>query len=116
MLSAGENVLPARGMQSIPQQIADSLPTDRIKLKHAVTQVERRAVTLSSGEKVEGAAVVTVANPSLRARLATRLAIGFLSAFFGVVFQFGHFAQLCASKSDHPAQGLEAGPLTTFSQ
>jgi phytoene dehydrogenase-like protein len=58
MLAAGENVLPARGMQSIPQQIADSLPSARIKLGHAVTKVEGTALTLSSGQNVAGSAIV----------------------------------------------------------
>lgn len=58
MLAAGDNVLPARGMQSIPQQIADSLPSARLKLGHAVTQVEATTLTLSSGQKVRGSAIV----------------------------------------------------------
>jgi protoporphyrinogen oxidase len=58
MLAAGDNVLPARGMQSIPQQIADSLPSESIKLGHAVTRVEATTITLSSGENVCGSAIV----------------------------------------------------------
>lgn len=58
MLAAGDNVLPARGMQSIPQQIADSLPPARIKLRHAVTKVEATTLTLSSGQSVRGSAIV----------------------------------------------------------
>jgi protoporphyrinogen oxidase len=58
MLAAGDNVLPARGMHSIPQQIADSLPSARIKLAHAVTKVEATTLTLSSGQSVQGSAIV----------------------------------------------------------
>lgn len=58
MLAAGDNVLPTRGMQSIPQQIADGLPSSRIKLRHAVTKLEGTTLTLASGESVRGSAIV----------------------------------------------------------
>jgi phytoene dehydrogenase-like protein len=58
MLSTGENVLPARGMQSIPEQLAGALPPEKIRLSQPVTRVEGRSITLASGETIEGSAVV----------------------------------------------------------
>lgn len=58
MLAKGDNVLPARGMQAIPNQIAESLPQASINLLQPAAKVKQGSVSLSSGEEVKGRAVV----------------------------------------------------------
>ncbi|MBX9666164.1 MAG: FAD-dependent oxidoreductase [Candidatus Obscuribacterales bacterium] len=58
MLARGDNVLPAHGMQSIPMQIADSLPADHIHYNQPVAQVEGSSIRLASGRKVHGRAII----------------------------------------------------------
>lgn len=56
--SLGYAALPERGMQSIPQQIADSLPTGSIRLQATVGKLEDRAVVLSDGQRISADAVL----------------------------------------------------------
>lgn len=58
MLAVGDNVLPAGGMQAIPNQIADSLPKNSIKLNSKVDSLDGKSVLLASGEKLTAKAVV----------------------------------------------------------
>ncbi len=58
MLARGDNVLPAHGMQSIPMQIAESLPADHIHYNQPVAQVEGSSIRLASGRKVHGRAII----------------------------------------------------------
>jgi phytoene dehydrogenase-like protein len=58
MLSKGDNVLPSRGMQAIPEQMALSLPQENLLLNCGVKELSGRMVTLSSGQKFEGTATV----------------------------------------------------------
>lgn len=69
MLAEGDNVLPAGGMQAIPDQIASRLPDDAIKFGCRASKVEGRKVTLQSGEELEGAAVVIATDEPQRRRL-----------------------------------------------
>lgn len=58
MLADGDNVLPAKGMQAIPDQIASRLTGHAIKLNARVGSVEGKKVSVEGGEKLECAAVV----------------------------------------------------------
>ncbi len=58
MLAKGDNTLPSMGMQSIPTQIAQHLPSESICFLHKVTHVDNGSVKLSTGETLTGKAVV----------------------------------------------------------
>lgn len=58
MLASGDNALPARGMQAIPEQIASKLPKEQIRLNAPVRSIEGSQVVLTSGEVIRGNPVV----------------------------------------------------------
>ncbi len=58
MLARGDNTLPAQGMQAIPEQLARLLPAKSIRLNSSVISIDRNKVTLASGERLRGFAVV----------------------------------------------------------
>jgi phytoene dehydrogenase-like protein len=58
MFSLGSATLPSDGMEAIPRQLAAKLPAENIHLKSRVARVEARAVTLESGERIDGRQVV----------------------------------------------------------
>ena len=57
-LSEGQSVLPSRGMQALPQQMASRLAEDTIHLNTVVSSIDRTKVTLDSGESITARAVV----------------------------------------------------------
>ncbi len=64
MFSQGDAALPASGMGAIPQQIANALPQNSIRLNCKVARIDGQTVTLESGERLEAPAVVlATANP-----------------------------------------------------
>ncbi|MEQ9461383.1 MAG: NAD(P)/FAD-dependent oxidoreductase [Phycisphaeraceae bacterium] len=69
--SQGGAVIPARGIQSIPIQLAQKLPTDSIRLNTTVHNIDpnRHAVTLSTGEQLSASSVILAADPSSTAQL-----------------------------------------------
>lgn len=58
MFSQGEAVLPSRGMQAIPEQLAGRLPRGSLRLECTVAKVSPSGVRLRSGEDLEADAVV----------------------------------------------------------
>lgn len=58
MFSKGDAVLPERGMQAIPDQLAAGLSADAIRLRTAVASVDGKGVTLESGERIAGVATL----------------------------------------------------------
>jgi phytoene dehydrogenase-like protein len=58
MMAEGDTVVPAKGMQRIPEQIAARLPAGSIRCGAKVTAATPSSVSLASGERVDGAAVV----------------------------------------------------------
>ena len=58
MFSQGEVALPATGMQCIPQQLESKLPEDSVMTNARVECIEGKQVTLSSGQRLSGQAVV----------------------------------------------------------
>lgn len=74
MFSRGHATLPARGMQEIPRQLAGRLPADAVRLGTSVTDVQPGRVTLASGERLEGDAVVVATDATTAGRLIPGLA------------------------------------------
>ncbi len=60
MFSEGTAAVPARGMQAIPEQMAERLPAGTVRLNTPVASIEQdgRGITLASGEALPFAAVV----------------------------------------------------------
>lgn len=57
-LSEGKSVLPANGMQALPEQLASHLQPNTIYLNMPVTSLDGTTVIMSSGERVSARAVV----------------------------------------------------------
>ena len=68
MLAQGDAALPANGMGAIPEQVAESLPSNSIRLNTRVDQVLEHGVRLNSGEEITGRAVVIAADGTETAR------------------------------------------------
>lgn len=58
MLARGDNTVPARGMQAIPEQLASLIPADNVRLNSPVISIDRNKVVLDNGEQMRGFAVV----------------------------------------------------------
>ena len=54
----GNAAIPTGGMQAIPDQMASSLPTDKLKLNQEIVAISATSITLTSGEIIEGDAVI----------------------------------------------------------
>ena len=57
-LSEGQSVLPARGMQALPEQLASRLAHDTVRLNVPVASLDGTTVVLSTGERITSRAVV----------------------------------------------------------
>jgi phytoene dehydrogenase-like protein len=69
----GEAVVPALGMQQIPEQLAARLPADAVRLSTPAAAVEGSTVRLRGGETMEAAAIVVATDGDTTARLLPRL-------------------------------------------
>jgi phytoene dehydrogenase-like protein len=69
MFSQGSATLPAKGMGEIPRQLASRLPPAAIRLGAQVTQIQSGGITLHSGEKFQGDAVVVATDATTAAGL-----------------------------------------------
>lgn len=69
MLAEGRTVVPAKGISSIPIQIALDLPEDSIRLNSAVAELDGNGVRLESGEKIEARAVIVATEADNAERL-----------------------------------------------
>ena len=65
----GNAAIPTGGMQAIPDQMASSLPTDKLKLNQEIVAISPTSVTLKSGEIIEGDAVILAVDLPVAARL-----------------------------------------------
>lgn len=70
MLASGDNVLPAAGMQAIPQQIASHLPIEKILLNQRVESISGTTIKLASGEQIHAPSVVLATEEPECCRLA----------------------------------------------
>jgi phytoene dehydrogenase-like protein len=69
MFSKGSATLPARGMGSIPLQLARKLPTETIRVNSPATSVTSSSVTLSDASVLRGSHVVIATQASQTSRL-----------------------------------------------
>jgi predicted NAD/FAD-dependent oxidoreductase len=56
-------------MQAIPNQMAATLPAESIQLHQEISQVDATSITLKSGEKIEGDAVILAVDLPVAAKL-----------------------------------------------
>ncbi|NJN33508.1 MAG: FAD-dependent oxidoreductase [Saprospiraceae bacterium] len=62
-------MVPEKGMQAIPEQIAAHLEAHQIRLNTAVEKIEGRHVFLKNGEKIEADKIVLATDARATARL-----------------------------------------------
>ncbi len=65
----GNAAIPTGGMQAIPDQMASSLPTDKLKLNQEIVAISPTSVTLKSGEIIEGDAVILAVDLPVAAKI-----------------------------------------------
>jgi phytoene dehydrogenase-like protein len=65
----GNAAIPAGGMQAITDQMASSLPADKLKLNQEIVAISPTSVTLKSGEIIEGGAVILAVDLRVAAKL-----------------------------------------------
>lgn len=68
-LSEGQSVLPSRGMQALPQQMASRLADGTIHLNTRVSKIDGAKVTLATGESIAARAVVVATDGPTAASL-----------------------------------------------
>ena len=64
----GTPSVPARGMQAIPEQLRDSLPSDTVRLNTACSQATGTSV-IADGQRINARAVIVAADPTTSAQL-----------------------------------------------
>ena len=69
MLSEGDTTLPAKGMGSIPAQLAEKLPAGSIRLNSHVDSLHENELTLTGGETLSARAIVIAAEGPAAAHL-----------------------------------------------
>lgn len=69
MLADGDSVVPAAGMQAIPEQLAARLPAGTIQLDCTVTDATATGITTATGDVINGAAVVVATEGPVAAEL-----------------------------------------------
>lgn len=69
MFSQGSATLPSRGMGEIPRQLASRLPPGTVRFHSRVTEITKDSITLESGERIQGDAVVIATDASVAASL-----------------------------------------------
>jgi len=65
----GNAAIPSGGMQAIPDQMASSLPTGKLKLNQEIVAISPTSVTLKSGEIIEGDAVILAVDLPVAAKI-----------------------------------------------
>jgi phytoene dehydrogenase-like protein len=69
MLSAGDTVVPSRGMGAIPAQLAAKLPPDSVRLNSHVEVLHENELTLAGGETLRARAIIVAAEGPAAAHL-----------------------------------------------
>jgi len=69
MFTRGPGAVPAKGMQQIPLQLAENLPSHRLWLRAPALRVEPGRVTLVTGEVIHAKQIVVATNATTAARL-----------------------------------------------
>ncbi len=65
----GNAAIPAGGMQAISDQMASSLPMDKLKLNQEIVAITSNSITLKSGEIIEGDAVILAVDLPVAAKI-----------------------------------------------
>ncbi|MFD3292296.1 NAD(P)/FAD-dependent oxidoreductase [Aquirufa sp. KTFRIE-69F] len=65
----GNAAIPTGGMQAIPDQMASSLPTDKLKLNQEIVAISPTTITLKSGEIIKGEAVILAVDLPVAAKI-----------------------------------------------
>ncbi|MEY2941381.1 MAG: Protoporphyrinogen oxidase [Bacteroidota bacterium] len=65
----GNAAIPAKGMQAIPDQLASFLPAEQLRLKVEISALDAQSVTLKSGEKIAGDAVILAVDLPVAAKI-----------------------------------------------
>jgi len=73
MFDRGGSALPARGMQSIPEQLAVALPPGSLRLNAPVAAVRAGEVTLESGEVLHADHVIVAVSEDVAHRLVPQI-------------------------------------------
>jgi phytoene dehydrogenase-like protein len=75
MLAIGSTGVPRRGMQTIPEQLAASLPADTVRCGARVVRVDGSSLILEDGERLDARAVVVATEgPAAHELLGERVA------------------------------------------
>lgn len=69
MFAAGDAALPAAGMEAIPRQLAQSLPSGVVRTRAQVVGIDGQTVKLASGSQLRARAVVLAVEGPVAARL-----------------------------------------------
>ncbi len=69
MFATGQAVLPRGGIEAIPRQLANRLPSGSVIYNAPVSAISPREVILASGERLSARAVVVATDPDTAARL-----------------------------------------------
>jgi phytoene dehydrogenase-like protein len=69
MLSEGNTAVPARGMGAIAEQLAQTIPSEAIRLDTPVEALHENEITLHGGEKMQARAIVIAAEGPAAAHL-----------------------------------------------
>jgi phytoene dehydrogenase-like protein len=73
MFAEGDAAVPERGMQAIPDQLAEEFPAGSVRLEAPVEAIEGNIARLSGGESLRADAVVVATDGSAAARLLPQL-------------------------------------------
>jgi len=65
----GNTAIPAKGMQAIPDQLASNLPFEKLRINQEIAEMDATSITLKSGEKIEGNAVILAVDLPVAAKL-----------------------------------------------
>jgi protoporphyrinogen oxidase len=69
LFAKGDVAIPKNGIHMIPEQIADHLSPNQIRLNTAVKQIDGKTIYLENGETIEGEKIVLAADANTAAKL-----------------------------------------------
>lgn len=65
----GNAAIPAKGIQAIPDQLSSFLPAEQLRLNAEISALDAQSVTLKSGEKIAGDAVILAVDLPVAAKI-----------------------------------------------
>jgi phytoene dehydrogenase-like protein len=105
LFAEGTAAVPANGMQAIPENLASKMPASNLRLNTSVESIEKNAVILSDGERIEAETIVIATDAFSASQL---VAFPQLPKFRSV-----HNVYFAADEApmDAPVLALEAEPI-----